>query len=62
MSNTDAPFLSRLQSEAKLQSKLHRERWLPAQLDPLTTFIGQYSWQVLLVMALITSVLVEVFT
>lgn len=42
-------FLTKLQAEAKLQAKLHQHRVFPTQLDWLTSFIGRYPWQVLLV-------------
>lgn len=48
-------FLSRLQTEAKLQSKLYAQHWLPTSWGPLTNFIAKYAWQTCLVLAIITS-------
>jgi len=48
-------FLTQLQQEAKLQKKLNQQRIFPSKLDTLTSFIGAYSWQVILVLAVITS-------
>lgn len=56
----DSDFLERLQSEAQLQAKIHQERWLPPQLDPVATLIAQYAWQTLLVAAVITSILIKI--
>lgn len=53
-------FLARLQAEATLQARLQQQRILPSQLDGLTTFIGRHSWQVLLFLALGTSLTLEV--
>lgn len=52
-------FLAKLQDEAALQARLNSQRLLPKQLDPLTSLIGNYTWQVLLVVSLISAVLVE---
>jgi hypothetical protein len=49
-------FLQQLQQQAKLQSKLNKTRLFPKQVDPLTSLIGNYSWQFLLVLSGITAV------
>lgn len=56
----DQTFLTRLQTEATLQAKLQQQRILPAQLDGVTSFIGRHSWPVLAVLALATSLAIEV--
>ncbi len=48
-------FLQRLEAEASLQAQLHQRRVLPAQLDVVTSFIGRYSWQTLVVVSGITA-------
>jgi hypothetical protein len=56
MKSTDSSdFLKRLQSEASLQARLHQQRFLPAQLDVITSFIGRYPWQVVLVLSGLTA-------
>lgn len=52
-------FLIELQKEAKAQKKLNEQRIFPAFLDEVTSFIGEYSWQTLLFLAVLTAVLVE---
>lgn len=59
---TNSDFLDRLQAEAKLQAKLHQDRWLPSQLDPVVTLIAQYPWQTLSVAAVVTSMVVRWLT
>lgn len=59
---TNPDFLERLQAEAQLQAKLHQDRWLPSQLDPLVTLIAQYPWQTLSVAAIVTSIIVRLLT
>ncbi|MBU0974791.1 hypothetical protein KKD03_03775 [Patescibacteria group bacterium] len=54
-------FLKELQKEARAQKKLNEERVFPEFFDEVTSFIGVYSWQTLLVLALITATLVEIF-
>ena len=53
-------FLQELQLQAQKQSKLHHRRFLPSQLDFLTSFIGKYSWQSLLVLSLVTAIYLQV--
>jgi len=55
-----AQFLVRLQEEAALQARLHHRRLLPSQLDFVTSFIGKYSWQVLVVLSGLAAVLWEI--
>jgi len=48
-------FIAQLEKEAQKQAVLHENRLLPRQLDWLTTIIGNYSWQVILTLSLITA-------
>ncbi len=48
-------FLDRLQTEADLQARLHQQRFIPARLDALTSFIGRYPWQVVLLLSGLTA-------
>jgi hypothetical protein len=57
---SNAAFLARLEAEAARQAQLSNKRLLPAQLDWLTSFVGRFPWQVLVVSAAITAVLMEV--
>lgn len=53
-------FLKKLESEAALQAKLERSQLLPRKLDRITSFIGRYPWQVLLVVSGLCSAGIEV--
>lgn len=55
-------FIAKLEQEAARQAELSRRRWLPPQLDSLTSFIGNYPWQVLLVISGVTALVVEIVT
>lgn len=55
MSSETASFLKELKKQAHLQSTLHTHRFFPRQLDPFTSFIGNYPWQVLLISSGITA-------
>lgn len=59
MSTDTKTFLVKLQEEAALQSKLQLNRWLPEELDAITSTIGKYPWQVILVLSGVTSLLIE---
>lgn len=54
----DRDFLSLLQAQAKKQSQLEKNRFFPQQLDFLTSFVGQYSWQVIAVLSGITALVI----
>lgn len=54
-------FLKSLQTEAALQAKLEAQRLLPSSLDAVTSFIGRYPWQVLLVASGILALGIEVW-
>lgn len=53
-------FVSQLQDQAKQQSLLHKKRLLPKETDWVTSFIGNYPWQVMLVLAIIGAVIWEI--
>jgi len=55
----DQVFLAKLQVEAKLQAKLHEQRLLPPQIDWLTSLIGRFPWQFLLVTSSLVAAVVE---
>ncbi|PIY79624.1 MAG: hypothetical protein COY81_01680 [Candidatus Pacebacteria bacterium CG_4_10_14_0_8_um_filter_43_12] len=54
-------FLNKLKQEAQAQAKLEQTRFLPAELDWLTSYIGCHSWQVLLITSGLTSLALEGF-
>lgn len=54
-----AEFLDLLKKEAKKQSVLETHRLLPTSLDPITAFIGEYSWQTILVLSFLSAFLWE---
>lgn len=58
MSSPDL-FLTQLKQEAKKQAVLHEKRLLPRQVDWLTSYIGTYPWQTLLVSSGIVAVLLQ---
>lgn len=49
----DQDFISLLQDQAQKQSMLNTRRILPKKMDAITSFIGNYSWQVILVISLV---------
>lgn len=55
-------FLEKLQEEARLQAKLNTRRFLPQQLDTLTSFVGNYPWQVILTASGLTALAIELMT
>lgn len=57
----DQDFISLLQDQAKKQSMLHAKRLLPKRIDPLTSFIGNYPWQVILFLSIVGSIAWEIF-
>lgn len=60
MTQSQKDFLTKLQTEAKQQAKLNQSRILPQELDGLTSFVGRYPWQVLLVSSGLTSLALEI--
>lgn len=55
----DEIFLQNLTSLAQQQAKLHRHRLLPSTLDPITSFIGKFPWQTILVLSFVLSYMWE---
>jgi hypothetical protein len=53
-------FLHQLQLQAEKQARLHYTRLLPPQLDFVTSFIGHYPWQVILVLSALTALVTEI--
>lgn len=49
----DPDFIALLQEQAKKQSDLDVRRVLPRKMDALTSFIGNYPWQVILTISLL---------
>ena len=48
-------FIIQLEKEAQKQAILHENRLLPRQLDWLTTTVGNYAWQVILILSFLTA-------
>ncbi len=59
MKKSESDFLKALQAQAAKQSLVHTKRILPEQLDVFTSFIGKYSWQVMLVSSGLVAVILE---
>ncbi|NCN87778.1 MAG: hypothetical protein GW941_02690 [Candidatus Pacebacteria bacterium] len=57
----DQDFVSLLQEQAQLQSKLNKERLFPKEVDWLTSIIGNYPWQFILVISILGAVVWDVF-
>lgn len=57
---TTEQFLEKLEQEATLQSKLQHQRLLPQQLDAITSLIGRYPWQTIMILSGLMAVLLEV--
>jgi hypothetical protein len=53
-------FLDKLIREAELQQKLHKTRLFPASLDFFTSFIGNNSLVILLVLAFFSALAIEI--
>jgi len=58
---TSKDFLSALQEEAALQARLEKHRLLPSGLDALTSFVGRYAWQVVLVTSGVVALGIEIW-
>lgn len=54
-------FIHKLQLQAKKQSGLYRQQFLPKQMDFVTALVGNYPWQILFLASLITAFLLEFF-
>jgi len=55
-------FLQQLQHQAEKQSKLHDIRFIPSQLDTITSLIGRYPWQVILALSGLSALVLKVIT
>lgn len=53
-------FLEELRAEAATQAKLERTRFLPKELDLITSYIATHAFWVLLVLSACSAALVEV--
>ena len=52
-------FLNNLKAEAKNIAALQREKFIPDQLSALANFVAMHTWEVLVALAIIGSVLWE---
>lgn len=48
-------FLNQLQKQAAKQAVLQEKRLLPKQFDFISAFVGNYPWQVLIIVSLLTA-------
>jgi hypothetical protein len=53
-------FLQQLQQQAAKQALLNQKRFLPKQLDFVSALVGNYPWQVLIIVSGLTAVILEV--
>lgn len=60
--SNEKQFLQTLQKEAKWQSALQEERFIPKNLGPFANFFLKYSWQILLGLALFTAIFIELIS
>jgi hypothetical protein len=60
MAANNSDFLAQLQGQAQKQAQLHHHRLIPKKLDAVTSVIGRYPWQVLLVISGLSAVVVTV--
>ncbi len=54
-------FLKLLKNTAKEQSFLGREKLIPDQLSDLANFVASYLWQSMLVLAVISAILLNLW-
>jgi hypothetical protein len=57
----DPDFVSILQEQAQMQSKLHKQRLLPKNVDWLTSMIGNYPWQFILGLSVAGALIWQLF-
>ena len=57
--NDSQEFLIKLKNEAKLISSLEKDKFVPDRLSIVANFIATHAWQILLVLAFITSLFWE---
>lgn len=53
-------FLQQLEAQAHKQAVLHEKRLIPRQLDWFTSLVGNYPWQIIALVSLITAVVIEI--
>ncbi len=53
-------FITKLQKQAKIQSKLEKNRLLPRRVDSFASLAARYPWQTILLASALTTLLVEV--
>lgn len=53
-------FLHQLQHLAAKQAVLNEKRFLPKQLDIVSALVGNYPWQVLIIVSGLTAFLLEI--
>ena len=61
LKNQDQEFLSKLKTEAKLISSLKKEKIIPDRLSTLANLVATHAWQILLLLALASSLIWELF-
>lgn len=54
-------FLKKLQKEARQQQKLYNSRIIPKAFDPITSFIGEHTFLVLIILSLFSALAVEMY-
>lgn len=59
--NARQDFLVKLQAEAAQQALLEKKRFFPSSLDFVTSYIGRYSWQILVVLSGASALGVEIW-
>ena len=58
--HSDQEFLEKLKREAKAVQGLEVERLIPSELSGLASLVAKHTWQVLLALAILSSVLWEI--
>lgn len=53
-------FLLQLETQAKKQAILHEKRVIPRQLDWFTSLVGNYPWQIIGLLSLLTALVIEI--
>jgi len=61
MLNNNQEFLNKLKSEAKLISSLKKEKFIPDRLSTIANFVATHSWQIIIFLALLSSLIWELF-
>jgi hypothetical protein len=61
MPNNNREFLNKLKAEAKLISSLKKEKFIPDRFSVIANLLATHTWQILLSLALLSSLLWELF-